>query len=134
MQKFFLKNICKYVLTILLTATFITPVFADNKQQLKSYDNKGNKILITPAYQDYGERNTNVSEKIVAIYDKKSSAYGYRYVLYTPIGHYVGHHKIMQHNPNGYGYSPIPDGGKDSKTPCFMTIKEAKHYYYPQWY
>ena len=70
----------------------------------------------------------------MAIYDKHSPSYGYRYVLYTPIGHYVGHHRIMQQSPNGYGYSPIPDGGEDSKTPCFKSIQEAKHYYYPQWY
>ena len=104
------------------------------KQQQKSKDSKGNTILITPDYKSYAERNQYVSEKIVAIYDKKSPAYGYRYVLYTPIGHYVGHHKIMQPSLNGYGYSPIPDGGEGSETPCFKTIQEAKHYYYPQWY
>lgn len=109
-------------------------VRAYNKQQIKTKDSKGNTVLITPNYSSYAERNKYVSEKIVAIYDKKSPAYGYRYVLYTPIGKYVGHHKIMQSSPNGYGYTPIPDGGEGSETPCFKTIQEAKHFYYPQWY
>ena len=104
------------------------------KQQQKAKDKKGNKILITPHYESYDDRNQNVSEKIVAIYDKRSPAYGYRYVLYTPIGRYVGHRRIMQKSPNGYGYDPIPDGGEGSDTPCFKTIEEAKHHYYPQWY
>ena len=107
------------------------------KQQIRSKDAKGNDIFVTPDYENYAERNQHVSEKIVAIYDKKSPAYGYRYVLYTPIGNHVGHHKIMQSSPNGYGYEPIPDGDENgivSKTPCFKTIKEAKHYYYPEWY
>ena len=104
------------------------------KQQQKAKDSKGNTILITPHYESYKDRNQNVSEKIVAIYDKHSPAYGYRYVLYSPIGSYVGHHKIMQRSPNGYGYTPIPDGGEGSQTPCFKTIQEAKHFYYPQWY
>lgn len=104
------------------------------KQQQKAKDSKGNTILVTPHYESYAERNKNVSEKIVAIYDKRSPAYGYRYVLYTPIGKYVGHHKILQPSPNGYGYDPIPDGGEGSTVPCFQTIQEAKHYYYPQWY
>ena len=121
------------VLIIFIAMCFV-PANADSKQQIKSFDSKGNKILITPNYQSYDDRNANISEKIVAIYDKRSPAYGYRYVLYTPISHYVGHHKIMQQSPNGYGYSPIPDGGEDSQTPCFRTIQEAKHYYYPQWY
>ena len=81
------------------------------KQQQKAKDSKGNTVLITPHYENYTDRNQNVSEKIVAIYDKHSPAYGYRYVLYTPIGSYVGHHKIMQRSPNGYG----------------MAVKEAKH-------
>ena len=106
------------------------------KQQLKSKNKKGNTVLITPNYSSYSSRNKSTSEKIVAIYDKRSPAYGYRYVLYTPIGNYVGHSKIMQPSPNGYGYEPIPDGGEEygSKTPCFKTIKDAKHYYYPEWY
>lgn len=95
---------------------------------------RGNTILITPHYKDYQERNKNVTEKVVAIYDKKSPAYGYRYILYKPIGKYVGHHKVMQPSPNGYGYDPIPEGGEGSKVPCFKTIQEAKHFYYPQWY
>ena len=107
---------------------------AYGKQQIKSKDSKGNTIFTVPDYESYADRNNNVSEKIVAIYDKRSPAYGYRYVLYTPIGRYVGHHKIVQQSPNGYGYAPIPDGGEGSLTPCFKTIKEAKHYYYPQWY
>ena len=104
------------------------------KQQIKTMDTKGNTILITPNYKSAKDRNNHVSEKIVAIYDKHSPAYGYQYVLYTPIGTYVGHHRIMQPSLNGYGYEPIPDGGEDSETPCFKTIQEAKHYYYPQWY
>lgn len=107
---------------------------AYGKQQQKAKDDKGNTILVTPHYESYADRNNNVSEKIVAIYDKRSPAYGYRYVLYTPRGNYVGHHKIMQRSPNGYGYEGIPDGGEGSQTPCFKTIQEAKHYYYPQWY
>ena len=89
------------------------------KQQQKVKDYKGNTKLVTPHYDSYVDRNQNVSEKIVAIYDKSSPAYGYRYVLYTPIGHYVGHHRIMQHSPNGYGFAPIPDGGEGKKTQCF---------------
>lgn len=85
-------------------------------------------------YKSYAERNKYESEKIVAIYDKNSPAYGYRYVLYTPIGKYVGHHKIMQQSPNGYGLEGIPDGGEGSETPCFRTLRDAKHYYYPEWY
>ena len=104
------------------------------KQQQKAKDSKGNTILVTPNYKSYTDRNQNVSEKIVAIYDKRSPAYGYRYVIYTPIGAYVGHRKIMQRSSNGYGYEPIPDGGEGSQTPCFKTIEEAKHFYYPQWY
>lgn len=107
---------------------------AYGKQQIKAKDDKGNRILLTPNYNSYEERNKVTSEKIVAIYDKRSPAYGYRYVLYTPIGNYVGHHKILQLSPNGYGYSPIPDGGEGSSTPCFESISKAKHYYYPQWY
>lgn len=103
-----------------------------NKQQQKVRDFKGNTVWIAPNYKSYAERNEQVSEKIVAIYDKKSPAYGYRYVLYTPIGHYVGHHKIMQQVGNSF--EPIPDGGEGSETPCFKTIQEAKHFYYPEWY
>ena len=97
---------------------------------------KGNIILVTPNYKGYDERNEQVSEKIVAIYDKHApeGTCGARYVLYTPIGHYVGYHKVMQRSPNGYGYTPVWDGGEYSKTPCFKTIDEARHYYYPQWY
>ena len=106
------------------------------KQQQKTKDSKGNTMLITPNYKGYDERNEQVSEKIVAIYDKHApeGTYGARYVLYTPIGHYVGYHKVMQRSPNSYGYAPIWDGGEYSKTPCFKTINEARHYYYPQWY
>ena len=105
-------------------------------QQINTKDSKGNTIFKTPHYESYSDRNENVSEKIVAIYDKHApeGTYGARYVLYTPIGHYVGHHKIMQASPNGYGYSPIWDGGADSQTPCFKSISEANAYYYPQWY
>jgi hypothetical protein len=143
----------KQILTILLTLTMLsdTIVYAFDlntytspefyrhygKQQIKTKDSKGNTIYITPSYSSYEDRNNVASEKYVAIYDKRSPAYGYRYVLYTPIGHYVGHHRLVQPSPNGYGYAPIPDGdetGVTSQTPCFKTIQEAKHYYYPQWY
>ena len=104
-----------------------------NKQQHKAKD-KENTILITPHYKGYQERNNNATEKVVAIYDKRSPAYGYRYILYKPIGKYVGHHKVVQPSLNGYGYDPIPEGGEGSSIPCFKTIQEAKHFYYPQWY
>ena len=108
------------------------------RQQQKAKDNKGNTIIVTPHYENYADRNKNVSEKVVAIYDKHSPAYGYRYVLYTPIGKYVGHHKIMQRSPNGYGFDGIPEGAEgcneNSPVPCFRSLQEAKHYYYPQWY
>lgn len=108
------------------------------RQQQKAKDNKGNTIIITPHYENYADRNKNVSEKVVAIYDKHSPAYGYRYVLYTPIGKYVGDHKIMQRSPNGYGFDGIPEGAdgcnENSPVPCFRSLHEAKHYYYPQWY
>lgn len=107
------------------------------KQQIKDKDSKGNTVFITPNFNSYAQRNETVSEKIVAIYDKRSPAYGYRYVIYTPIGNYIGHHKIMQPSPNGYGYVPIPDGdptGVSSQTPCFPTIQAAKAYYYPQYF
>ena len=116
--------------------TYTSPEFYRHygKQQMKTKDSKGNTIYITPHYSSYEDRNSNASEKYVAIYDKRSPAFGYRYVLYTPIGHYVGRHRILQPIPNGYGYTPIPDGGPDSQTPCFNSIEEAKHHYYPQWY
>ena len=79
-----------------------------------------------------------VSEKVVAIYDKRSPAYGYRYILYSPIGKYVGHHKIMQRSPNGYGFDGIPEGAEgcneNSPVPCFRSLHEAKHFYYPDLY
>lgn len=110
--------------------------YANDKEQIKTKDSKGNTIYLTPDYSSYEERNKQLSEKIVAIYDKRApeGTCGARYVLYTPIRSYVGHHKIMQQSPSGYGYSPVWDGGEGSQTPCFKTIKEAKHYYYPQWY
>lgn len=125
--------------TVAQADTYMSPELyrAYGKQQIKSTNEKGNTILVTPDYVSYNDRNKNVSEKIVAIYNKRSPAYGYRYVLYTPIGKYVGHHKVLQPSPNGYGYDPIPDGdltGVSSQTPCFKTIQEAKAYYYPQWY
>lgn len=108
------------------------------RQQQKAKDNKGNTVIVTPHYENYADRNKNVSEKVVAIYDKKSPAYGYRYILYSPIGKYVGHHKIMQRSPNGYGFDGIPEGvegcNENSPVPCFRSLQEAKHYYYPQWY
>lgn len=128
--------LCSTISSAYAVDTYMSPELyrAYGKQQIKTKDAKGNAVLITPDFNSYAERNNKVSEKIVAIYDKRSSAYGYRYVLYTPIGKYVGHHKILQPSLNGYGYDPVPDGGEWSKTPCFKTIQEAKHYYYPQWY
>lgn len=137
------KNIVTFLLLfsmsslcVFATDTYMSPELyrSYGKQQQKAKDNKGNTILITPHYKDYQERNNNVTEKVVAIYDKKSPAYGYRYILYKPIGKYVGHHKVMQPSPNGYGYEPTPEGGEGSSVPCFKTIQEAKHFYYPQWY
>lgn len=104
------------------------------KQQQRAKDYKGNKIVVTPHYNSYKDRNANVTEKIVAIYDKHSPAYGYRYVLYKPIGKYVGYHRIDQPSPNGYGYKPIPDGGPGSDTPCFESVRQAIEYYYPNYY
>lgn len=128
---FYISSLCVFA-----TDTYISPELyrSYGKQQQKAKDSKGNTILITPNYKDYQERNNNVTEKVVAIYDKKSPAYGYRYILYKPIGKYVGHHKVMQPSPNGYGFDPIPEGGEGSSVPCFKTIQEAKHFYYPQWY
>lgn len=134
-----------FVISLIISVMTFGSAFANNTQlspelylsyckQQKGTDSKGNTILVTSHYESYAERNQNVSEKIVAIYDKRSPAYGYRYVLYTPIGKYVGHHKILQNSSNGYGYDPIPDGGEGSEIPCFKTIQEAKHYYYPEWY
>lgn len=109
------------------------------KQQVRVKNSKGDWTVQTVQYESYKERNNNVSEKIVAIYDKNApeGAYGARYVLYRPIGKYVGHRRILQPSPNGFGFTPVYDGdptGITSKTPCFRTLGEAKHYYYPQWY
>lgn len=139
MSKFLLKLFLIFSFCTNLVFAYDTSISPEivrsyGKQQQKTKDRKGNTILLTPHYDNYADRNKNTSEKIVAIYDKHSPACGYKYVLYSPVGKYVGHHKIMQASPNGYGYSPVPDGGEDSKTPCFSTIKDAKHYYYPQWY
>ena len=131
-----MKNLTISILLLILSCP--TFALADSKQQIRTFDSKGNKVFITPSYGSYSERNENVSEKVVAIYDKRSPAYGYRYVLYTPIGKYVGHHKIMQRSPNGYGFDGIPEGAEgcneNSPIPCFRSLREAKHYYYPQWY
>jgi len=133
-----------YVSVILIIGilTSCTPVYSNSpaisraygKQQIKARDRKNNTILVTPNYKSYADRNNNVSEKVVAIYDKRSPAYGYRYIIYTPIGRYIGHHKILQQSPNGYGYEEIPDGGEGSETPCFESIEAAKKYYYPELY
>lgn len=106
------------------------------KQQIRAVDDKGNKVIVTPHYNSYAERNNNVTEKVVVIYDKNAPGdyYGARYTLYKPIGKYVGYHRQQQPSPNGYGYEPVWDGGPGSQTPCFRTIDEARHYYYPQWY
>ena len=139
----------KYLLSIVLLL-YAIPVYSFdtyyspelyhsyNKQQVRVKNSKGNWIVKTPQYESYEERNNNVSEKIVAIYDKNApeGAYGYRYVLYRPIGKYVGHHKVMQPSPNGYGFVGTPDGditGITSKTPCFPDIKTAIKFYYPNY-
>ena len=108
----------------------------NGKQQIKTKDSKGNTIFVTPNYNSYKDRNDSVAEKVVVIYDKKApeGTYGARYTLYKPIGKYVGYHRQQQPSPNGYGYEPAWDGGPGSQTPCFRTIDEARHYYYPQWY
>ena len=108
------------------------------KQQIRVKNSKGNWIVKTPQYESYAERNNNVSEKIVAIYDKNApeGAYGARYVIYKPIGNYIGYRRILQPSPNGYGYRPVWDGdpaGVTSKTPCFRTIGEAIKAYYPNY-
>ena len=108
------------------------------KQQVRVKNSKGNWTTKTVQYKSYAERNNNVSEKIVAIYDKNApeGAYGYRYIIYKPIGNFIGYRKILQPNPNGYGFRPIPDGdinGITSKTPCFRTIGEAIRAYYPNY-
>lgn len=118
------------------TKDFHTTHHANGKQQIKTKDSKGNTIFVTPDYHSYKDHNDNVAEKVVVIYDKKApeGAYGARYKLYKPIGKYVGYHRQQQPSPNGYGYEPVWDGGPGSQTPCFRTIDEARHYYYPQWY
>ena len=108
------------------------------KQQIRVKNSKGNWIVKTPQYESYAERNNNVSEKIVAIYDKNApeGAYGARYVIYKPIGNYIGYRRILQPSPNGYGFTPQWDGdptGVTSKTPCFRTIGEAIRAYYPNY-
>lgn len=108
------------------------------KQQIRVKNSKGHWIVKTPQYESYAERNNNVSEKIVAIYDKNApeGAYGYRYIIYKPIGNFIGYRKILQPSPNGYGFVGQPDGdltGITSKTPCFRTIGEAIRAYYPNY-
>ena len=108
------------------------------KQQIRVKNSKGNWIVKTVQYKSYAERNNNVSEKIVVIYDKNApeGAYGARYVIYKPIGNYIGYRRILQPSPNGYGFTPVYDGdptGVTSKTPCFRTIGEAIRAYYPNY-
>ena len=108
------------------------------KQQIRVKNSKGNWIVKTPQYESYAERNNNVSEKIVTIYDKNApeGAYGARYVIYKPIGNYIGYRRILQPSPNGYGFTPVYDGdptGVTSKTPCFRTMDEAIKFYYPNY-
>lgn len=135
----------KAIITIILLCMSITNCLAYNtynsvelfrsygKQQIRTQDSKGNKIVVTPHYSSYKDRNENVTEKIVAIYDKHApnGTYGARYVIYKPIGNYIGYHRISQSSPNGYGYTPIWDGGPGSDTPCFPTVCEAIKHYYP---
>lgn len=120
--------------------TYNTPeIFRSyGKQQIRVKNSKGNWTVKTPQYKSYAERNNNVSEKIVAIYDKNApeGAYGYRYIIYKPIGNFIGYRKILQPSPNGYGFTPQWDGdptGVTSKTPCFRTIGEAIKFYYPNY-
>ncbi len=129
MQKTWLSILlCSYYLVI-SNISSLANAFELNK----SYDMlfKDNNQAI--CYESYTERNKYVSEKIVAIYDKRSPAFGYKYVLYSPIKGYVGHHKVMQSNGNG-GFEPVPEGGEGSKVPCFNSLREAKHFYYPELY
>ena len=109
---------------------------AYNKQQIITKDSKGHLTTITPHFKSNVDRNMVMSEKEVCIESKNAYApyYGFYYTLYTPIGNYVGHHRRVQHAFSGYGYDPIPCGCEGDLTPKFKTIKEAKHYYYPQWY
>ena len=120
--------------------TYTSPEFYRHygKQQIKTKDNKGNTIYITPHYNSYEDRNNNASEKIVAIYDKNApeGTYGARYVIYKPIGNFIGYRKILQPSPNGYGFTPVYDGdptGVTSKTPCFPDITTAIRAYYPNY-
>lgn len=126
---------CSYALD-----TYNTPELfrSYGKQQIRVKNSKGNRIVVTPHYQSYDMRNNNVSEKIVAIYDKHApeGVYGYRYIIYKPIGNFIGYRKILQPSPNGYGFVGQPDGdltGVTSKTPCFPDIKTAIRYYYPNY-
>ena len=113
---------------------------AYGRQQVQTRDSKGNRILVTPNYNSYADRNNTVSEKVVAIYDKKApeGVYGIRYVLDTPIKIggkvYVGYHRVLQPSPNGYGYDYVWDGGEGSSIPCFPNIQSARAYYYPNYY
>ena len=142
--------VMKVILTLLLICVSINSCHAYDtynsvelfksygKQQIRVKNSKGNWIVKTPQYESYEARNNNVSEKIVAIYDKNApeGAYGARYVIYKPIGNYIGYRRILQPSPNGYGYRPIPDGditGVTSKTPCFPDIKTAIKFYYPKY-
>ena len=127
----------------LVSSDKITPVKSASAQKEPTTEQSNVKRSPEPlssyaptsiGYKDIAERNMHEKEKIVAIYDKRSPAYGYRYVLYAPIKNYVGHRRMTQPSGNGYSYEPIPDGGKGSTVPCFKSIEEAKHYYYPQWY
>ena len=142
--------VMKVILTLLLICVSINSCHAYDtynsvelfrsygKQQIRVKNSKGNWIVKTPQYESYAERNNNVSEKIVAIYDKNApeGAYGARYVIYKPIGNYIGYRRILQPSPNGYGFTPVYDGdptGITSKTPCFPDIRTAIKFYYPNY-
>lgn len=139
----------KYLLSIVLLL-YAIPVYSFdtyyspelyhsyNKQQVIMKNSKGMLVPQTVHYQSYEDRNNNVSEKIVAIYDKHApeGAYGARYVIYTRMGNHIGYRKILQPSPNGFGYSPVYDGdltGVTSKTPCFPDILTAIRAYYPNY-
>lgn len=132
--------VCTCTVPVYALDTYNTPELfrSYGKQQIRVKNSKGNWTVQTVHYQSYEDRNNNVSEKIVAIYDKHApeGVYGVRYIIYKPIGNFIGYRKILQPSPNGYGYRPIWDGdpnGVTSKTPCFPDILTAIRHYYPNY-
>lgn len=137
-----MKNIIK-IFAIICVCAFSLETFAFNtqmgpelyrsygKQQIKIKSRGGKIKIVTPNFKDYIERNEYLSEKFVCIFSSSSPAYGFQYVLYTPIGNYVGFGRITQKSLNGYGYDAI---ACDEGFPHFKTVQEAKKYYYPEIY